>query len=78
MQFQNIATAILEEKTQKFTEQNQVNLNNILKPLADNIHMFEQQIKDSNKQANDQTVALRLELAKLYTLKTKITSPIFC
>ena len=73
MQFQNIATAILEEKTQKFTEQNQVNLNNILKPLADNIHMFEQQIKDSNKQANDQTVALRLELAKLFTLNTKIT-----
>jgi len=73
MQFQNIATAIMEEKTKKFTEQNQVNLNNILKPLADNIHIFEQQIKDSNKQANDQTVALRLELAKLHTLNAKIT-----
>lgn len=73
MQFQNIATNIIEEKTKKFTEQNQTNLNNILKPLADNIQMFEQQIKDSNKQANDQTVALRLELAKLYTLNSKIT-----
>ena len=73
MQFQNIATTIMEEKTKKFTEQNQINLNNILKPLADNIQMLEQQIKDSNKQANDQTVALRLELAKLFTLNTKIT-----
>jgi DNA recombination protein RmuC len=73
MQFQNIAMTLMEEKTKKFTEQNQINMNNILKPLADNIHMFEQQIKDSNKQANDQTVALRLELAKLYTLNTKIT-----
>ncbi len=73
MQFQNIASEILEEKTKKFTEQNQVNLHNILKPLADNIQLFEQQIKDSNKQANEQTVALRLELAKLYTLNNKIT-----
>ena len=34
-EFENLANKILEEKTQKFTEQNKENLKNILSPLQD-------------------------------------------
>ncbi len=72
-QFQNLANNILEEKTKKFTEQNQTNLDNILKPLAEKIQMFEKQIETSNKNNNDQTTSLRLEIGKLYALNNRMT-----
>ena len=41
LQFENLANKILEEKTLKFTEQNQQNLKNILNPLQEKITDFE-------------------------------------
>jgi DNA recombination protein RmuC len=36
-EFQNLANKILEEKTEKFTNLNKENLNNILKPFQEKI-----------------------------------------
>jgi DNA recombination protein RmuC len=40
-EFKNLANEILEEKTGKFTEQNKINLDTILKPLQEKIKDFE-------------------------------------
>lgn len=41
LEFKNLANEILEEKTKKFTEQNKINLNEILNPLNLRIKEFE-------------------------------------
>ena len=44
LEFSNIANKILEEKSAKFTLQNQTNLDNILNPLKANIKSFEEKV----------------------------------
>ena len=45
-EFENLANKILEEKSSKFTEQNQKNIRNILTPLHDKIQLFEKKVED--------------------------------
>ena len=40
-EFENLANKILDEKSNKFTEQNKENMKNILTPLQDKIQLFE-------------------------------------
>jgi DNA recombination protein RmuC len=40
-EFENLANKILEEKSNKFTEQNKENMKSILSPLQEKIHLFE-------------------------------------
>ncbi len=44
LEFSNIANKILDEKTAKFTQQNQSNLDTILNPLKANIKSFEEKV----------------------------------
>lgn len=44
-EFENLATKILEEKSQKFTEQNKQSLDGILTPLKDRIKDFEEKVQ---------------------------------
>lgn len=46
LQFENIANKILEEKSQKFTSSNQENLQQILKPLGENIESFRKKVDE--------------------------------
>lgn len=45
LEFANLANKILDEKTAKFTAQNQSNLDNILNPLKANIKSFEEKVE---------------------------------
>lgn len=45
LEFSNLANKILDEKTAKFTAQNQSNLDNILNPLKANIKSFEEKVE---------------------------------
>ncbi|MDD4618993.1 MAG: DNA recombination protein RmuC [Bacteroidales bacterium] len=45
-EFENIANKILDAKSQKFTEMNKTNLNNILEPLGKNIAEFQKQVHE--------------------------------
>ena len=45
IEFKNLANEILEEKSKKFTEQNKINLNDILKPLGEKIKDFEKKVE---------------------------------
>jgi DNA recombination protein RmuC len=73
IQFKNLANDLLEEKSKKFTDQNKVNLEGILKPLGERIQEFEKQVVQTNKESLERNVALRTEVKKLSELNTQIT-----
>jgi len=45
-QFETLANRILEEKTKRFTEQNQTNLSQLLTPLSEKIRSFQQKVEE--------------------------------
>jgi len=45
--FENLANKILEEKSEKFTKQNKVNIENILTPLDKKIKEFEKKVEEN-------------------------------
>lgn len=61
-EFQLIADKILEQKSQKFTEQNQQNLKILLDPLGKNIEEFKKQVQESynNEGKERHTLAERI------------------
>ena len=73
VQFKNLANDLLEEKSKRFTDQNKVNLESILKPLGERIQAFEKQVADTNKESLERNVALRTEVRKLNELNVQIT-----
>ncbi len=73
-EFENIANRILEEKTQKFTHQNQKQLNDLLQPLRENIKDFGQDIERRfNDEAKDK-VSLKKEIEQLRLLNSQLSN----
>lgn len=72
-QFKVLANEILEEKTKRFTEQNQVNLSQLLTPLKDNIQTFQQRLDEMHKQEIAQQATLRTELQHIKELNSVMT-----
>jgi len=68
LQFQNLANNILEQKSQKFTEQNKQQLQQILHPLKEKITHFDNQIAQTQREAADRNIALRTQLKQMVTL----------
>ena len=64
-EFENLANKILDEKSNKFTEQNKENMKNILTPLQDKIHLFEKKVEDTHKESIDYHAALRQQILGL-------------
>ncbi len=46
LQFENLASKILEEKTEKFTLTNKQNLDTLLKPLGENLESFKKRVNE--------------------------------
>jgi DNA recombination protein RmuC len=72
-EFENIANKILDEKSQKFTEQNKTNMDIILNPLKDNIKRFEEQVQKSYKTDSDERITLKTEIKNLIDLNKQIS-----
>ena len=72
-EFQNLANKILEEKTLKFTEQNQQNLKNILNPLQEKITDFEKKVENTHKESIDYHAALRQQIIGLKDLNVQMS-----
>jgi len=72
-EFENLANKILDEKSLKFTEQNQKNIKNILSPLQDKIQLFEKKVEESQKENISIHSALREQLLNLQNQNLKIT-----
>ena len=71
--FELLANKILEEKSNKFTEQNKENIKNILSPLQDKIQGFEKKVEDSQKESISMHSALKEQLLGLKDLNQQIT-----
>ncbi|NNJ88527.1 MAG: DNA recombination protein RmuC [Eudoraea sp.] len=72
-EFENLANKILDEKSLKFTEQNQKNIKNILSPLQEKIQLFEKKVEDSQKENISINSALREQLLNLQNQNIKIS-----
>ena len=71
-EFENLANKILEEKSSKFTLQNQENLKLILAPLQDKILHFEKKVEDTHKESIDYHAALRQQILGLKDLNEQM------
>jgi len=72
-EFENLANKILEEKSVKFTEQNQKNIKNILQPLQERIQLFEQKVDLTHKESIRQNATLKEQLQNLQNQNLRIT-----
>lgn len=73
IEFKNLANEILEEKSKKFTDQNKINIGEILNPLKEKISEFEKKVEETNKESINRNAALKQELKTLSDLNQKIT-----
>lgn len=73
LQFKNLANEILEEKSEKFTEQNQVNIKNLLNPLQEKINNFEKKVETTHKESIDYHAALREQIIGLKDLNAQMS-----
>jgi len=72
-EFENLANKILDEKSNKFTEQNKENIQNILNPLQEKIQLFEKKVEESQKENIGMHSALKEQLSNLQNQNLKIT-----
>lgn len=72
-EFQNLAQHILEEKSQRFTEQNKTNLDGLLGPLREQIKDFEKKIADTYEKESKDRIALTYEIQHLKTLNKQMS-----
>jgi len=72
-EFKLLANTILEEKSNKFTEQNKENIKNILNPLEEKIKTFEKKVEDTQKESISMHSALKEQLLGLKDLNLQMT-----
>ncbi|WP_350285471.1 DNA recombination protein RmuC [uncultured Croceitalea sp.] len=72
-EFENLANKILDEKSEKFTKQNKLNIESILTPLDKKIKEFEKKVEDTQKENITIHSALKEQLLHLQNQNLKIT-----
>ena len=72
-QFKNLANDILEKNSKKFTEQNQVKLDAVMKPLGEKMKDFEKKVEDSYVKGAKERSSLVEQLKNLQALNQKLS-----
>ncbi len=72
-EFKNLANDIFEEKSKKFTEQNKVNLGEVLGPLKERIGEFQKKVEESSKEGAERNASLVQQIKHLSDLNKQIT-----
>ncbi len=72
-QFKNLANEILEEKSQKFTNQNKENIDAIMTPLRERIKEFQEKVEHVYKVESTERNTLKGEITTLVDLNKKIS-----
>lgn len=72
-QFKNLASEILEDKSKRFTEQNQKNLANLINPLQEKIGEFRAKVEQVYDTEGKERAALKSEVNKLFELNQTIS-----
>ncbi len=73
-EFENIANRILEEKTKKFTHQNEKQLNDLLQPLRENIKDFGKDIERRFTDEAKDKISLKKEIEHLRDLNVQLSN----
>jgi len=73
MEFQNVANKIFEDKSQKFTDQNRVNIEGVLKPMREQLLEFKKKVEDVYDKESKDRVSLLNEIIHLKTLNERIS-----
>ncbi|HRO71759.1 MAG TPA: DNA recombination protein RmuC, partial [Chitinophagaceae bacterium] len=73
LEFENIANRILESKTEKFTELNKTNLNQILEPLGKNITEFKTKVDEVYHKESRERFSLGERVKELAALNQQIS-----
>lgn len=71
--FELIANKLLDEKSTKFAEQNQKNLDTLLSPLKDRIGEFQKKVEETNEKSVARSSAMENQLEMLRKLNSEIT-----
>jgi DNA recombination protein RmuC len=72
-EFENIANKILEKNSEKFTEQNRVNLDVILNPLKEKIKDFEEKVDKTYKSESSERISLKEQIKNLLDLNKQLS-----
>lgn len=73
LEFENLANRIFEEKANKFSEQNQTNLANLLTPLGNKIKDFEKQVADAYNLEGKERAMLKEQIQTLTKLNQQMS-----
>lgn len=73
LEFRNLANEILEEKSIRFTQQNQDNIALILKPLGEKLKEFGKKVDDVYDKEAQQRFSLKEEVKKLAELNQQVS-----
>ena len=72
-QFKSLANDILEEKSKRFTEQNQTNIGQLLNPLKERMTEFKAKVEEIHIKDTEQQATLKAELGQLKDLNRQMT-----
>lgn len=74
LRFKQLSQDILEEKSQRFTEHNRQQMEQLLNPMRERIHAFEQQVKLAYEHETRDRVALKAEIVNLQKLSQQVSA----
>ncbi len=72
-EFENLANKILEEKSQKFSDQNRTNLDIILNPFKEKLKEFENKVDQTYRAESAERITLKAEIKNLVELNKQIS-----
>ena len=74
LEFESIANRLLESKSEKFTETNRANIENILLPLSKEINLFKTKVEETYEKESQQRFSLEKEVKALIEQTDKVSS----
>ncbi|MEN9840016.1 MAG: hypothetical protein RL177_1495 [Bacteroidota bacterium] len=72
--FENLAQKILDEKSAKFTEQNKLNIDQVLMPLRENLTKFEKQVNDAFMMETREKATLKEQIQQLAQMNQQMSA----
>lgn len=72
VQFENLANKILEENSQKFSNQHKESLNQLLNPLGTKLDEFKKKVEDTYDEENRQRATLKEQIRQMSDLNEKM------
>lgn len=72
IEFENLAAKILEEKSQKFTDQNKINIGEIIKPFKEQLGDFGKKVEQIHMEETKDRTALSEQIKNLQTINREM------